>query len=544
MTTTLINEPQKLVTILKSGQGPAGGGPSIVIGTTTGTAFDGGSGQALATSVTAINAALPNKADLVSGLVPAGQLPGFVDDVLEFANLAAFPVTGEAGKLYVAANTNLVYRWSGSVYVVTSTALAIGTTTGTAADGGIVANLSAHAVLANAENAWQYDDLVQVAGGVDAWTDPDENAHGRGSFVITASEASAQQSPASLVLDGALGASIVCGAHFVRAETDGYVVGTPLAFRNALGLGTMATQPANGPIVLSGAASKLTLPRLTTAERTAQASKANGDTFIDDTSSQVYLRKAGVDTPVMAGENIADYLRYLDHARCIREVNSVALTSYFNTVLTGTGTSAISGFSRRVSTGTTANSTARMVWNGGIINNAGVAVHSVPNVDGRIIPFGRPIFIIFRLQWQNWKGANVNSAMTGTGGGVFARCYFGCVGSGSNYTLGVRGIGLHINDQREVRLAAHNGTSLTESASSLSTCPNSTAAAIAHEYTIFSDGAGNVSLFQNGSLLGSITGGPTANTTSNQCGISFEVGNGTDTVTTDLHIESFSYGIL
>ncbi len=52
-----------------------------------------------------------------TGKVPSGQLPSFVDDVQEFANLAAFPVTGETGKMYVALDTNKVYRWSGSVYI-------------------------------------------------------------------------------------------------------------------------------------------------------------------------------------------------------------------------------------------------------------------------------------------------------------------------------------------------------------------------------------------------------------------------------------------
>lgn len=51
------------------------------------------------------------------GKVPAAQLPSFVDDVLEFANLAAFPVTGENGVIYVALDTNVTYRWSGSVYI-------------------------------------------------------------------------------------------------------------------------------------------------------------------------------------------------------------------------------------------------------------------------------------------------------------------------------------------------------------------------------------------------------------------------------------------
>lgn len=56
-------------------------------------------------------------ATLVAGTVPATQLPSYVDDVLEFADLAAFPATGEQGKIYVAIDSNLTYRWSGSVYV-------------------------------------------------------------------------------------------------------------------------------------------------------------------------------------------------------------------------------------------------------------------------------------------------------------------------------------------------------------------------------------------------------------------------------------------
>ena len=52
-----------------------------------------------------------------SGVVPANQLPSYVDDIIEATNLAAFPVTGEAGKIYVALDTNKTYRWSGTVYV-------------------------------------------------------------------------------------------------------------------------------------------------------------------------------------------------------------------------------------------------------------------------------------------------------------------------------------------------------------------------------------------------------------------------------------------
>lgn len=67
--------------------------------------------------IDAIQAELPLKADLVGGLVPASQLPSYVDDVLEFNNLASFPVSGETGKIYVAKDTNKTYRWSGSAYI-------------------------------------------------------------------------------------------------------------------------------------------------------------------------------------------------------------------------------------------------------------------------------------------------------------------------------------------------------------------------------------------------------------------------------------------
>lgn len=60
---------------------------------------------------------LSAKADLVNGKVPTEQLPSFVDDILEFENLETFPTEGEAGKLFLAKNTNRVFRWSGSQYI-------------------------------------------------------------------------------------------------------------------------------------------------------------------------------------------------------------------------------------------------------------------------------------------------------------------------------------------------------------------------------------------------------------------------------------------
>ena len=66
------------------------------------------------------------------GKVPSGQLPSYVDDVLEYATKANFPATGESGKIYVDLATNLTWRWSGSAYVEISPSLALGETNATA----------------------------------------------------------------------------------------------------------------------------------------------------------------------------------------------------------------------------------------------------------------------------------------------------------------------------------------------------------------------------------------------------------------------------
>ena len=55
-----------------------------------------------------------------AGKVPSSQLPSYVDDVVEYNSRDDFPLTGEAGKIYVDSSTNLSYRWSGSTYVAIS----------------------------------------------------------------------------------------------------------------------------------------------------------------------------------------------------------------------------------------------------------------------------------------------------------------------------------------------------------------------------------------------------------------------------------------
>lgn len=52
-----------------------------------------------------------------AGKVPSAQLPSYVDDVVEVANFASLPGTGETGKIYVTIDANKTYRWTGSAYI-------------------------------------------------------------------------------------------------------------------------------------------------------------------------------------------------------------------------------------------------------------------------------------------------------------------------------------------------------------------------------------------------------------------------------------------
>lgn len=59
-----------------------------------------------------------NREDLFqNGLIRRDRLPDNIDEVREFASKAAFPATGTKGFIYVAMDTNTIFRWSGSTYV-------------------------------------------------------------------------------------------------------------------------------------------------------------------------------------------------------------------------------------------------------------------------------------------------------------------------------------------------------------------------------------------------------------------------------------------
>lgn len=120
-----------------------------------------------------IKTALDDKADLVDGKIPANQLPSYVDDVLEYEDLAHFPATGETGKIYIAQDTNKTYRWGGSAYAEISESLALGETSSTAYRG---------------DRGKEAYDVSQTVGSVSSLTTTDKS-----SVVAAINEVNAKQ---------------------------------------------------------------------------------------------------------------------------------------------------------------------------------------------------------------------------------------------------------------------------------------------------------------------------------------------------------------
>ena len=111
-----------------------------------------------------------------SGKVPSSQLPSFVDDIVEADSLDEFPEVGEVGKIYLAKDTNIIYRWSGSKYVEISSSLALGETSSTAypGDKGKATTDKLNEHVANTENPHQVTKEQVGLANVDNTSDMDK----------------------------------------------------------------------------------------------------------------------------------------------------------------------------------------------------------------------------------------------------------------------------------------------------------------------------------------------------------------------------------
>ena len=163
-----------------------------------------------------------------NGLVPTSQLPAYVDDVLEYASQSAFPATGETGKIYVALDTNLTYRWGGSAYVEISPSLALGETSSTAYAGNkgkanadaISAIQTTLSGLATVATTGDYNDLTNKPAINDATITFTQGGTTKGTITLN------QAADATIALDAGGGGS---GGHTILDDE-----GTSLTQRNDL----------------------------------------------------------------------------------------------------------------------------------------------------------------------------------------------------------------------------------------------------------------------------------------------------------------------
>jgi hypothetical protein len=167
-----------------------------------------------------------------TGKVPSTQLPSYVDDVLEYTNLAAFPAKGETGKIYVALDTNKPYRWSGSTYIAI---VASPGSTDSVAEG--TTNL--------------YFTTARARGALSAGTGITYNAT---TGVITGPDLSAYAPIASPTFTGTVTAAAVTLTGAITASSSVLNVGSGQLYKDATGKIGMGTTAPGARLAVVGTA--------------------------------------------------------------------------------------------------------------------------------------------------------------------------------------------------------------------------------------------------------------------------------------------------
>lgn len=265
-----------------------------------------------------------NASTQLTGEIPSGLLPSYVDDVLEYEGLDKFPKTGEAGKIYTDTTTDKIYRWGGSKYVVISDSLALGTTSSTAYRGD----------LGNEAHSW--------ASTAKAHADKHGSAYASGLYKITTNDAG-HVTGAIAVTKPDITALGIPGAdtHY----TSNLIVGT-----SSSAVANSAT--ANGTTFLNLVenGSVRNSHQIKGAGATTVSTDANGVITISSTDSQTTnswrdcidnLTSTATDKSLSANQGRILNEKFSNYVPTSRTVNNKALTS--NIVLTASdvGASAV-----------------------------------------------------------------------------------------------------------------------------------------------------------------------------------------------------------
>lgn len=142
----------------------------VTAGTYTKITVDAKGRATSGTTLAATDIPVLDASKITTGVFDAARLPSYVDDVLEYTNLAAFPASGETGKIYVDLTTNKTYRWSGTVYVYITS----GAVDSVAGKTGVVTLVKGDVGLGNVENTalstWSGSTNITTLGTVSSGT--------------------------------------------------------------------------------------------------------------------------------------------------------------------------------------------------------------------------------------------------------------------------------------------------------------------------------------------------------------------------------------
>lgn len=95
---------------------------------------------------------------ITSGIIDIDRLPASAGSIPEYSTLSEFPLVGDSGKVYIALDTNKMYRWSGSTYVSIA-----GGVDSVAGKTGVVSLAKGDVGLANVDNTSDIDKPISTA---------------------------------------------------------------------------------------------------------------------------------------------------------------------------------------------------------------------------------------------------------------------------------------------------------------------------------------------------------------------------------------------
>lgn len=186
-----------------------------------------------------------------TGKVPSAQLPSFVDDVLEFANLAAFPSTGISGAMYVAIDTNKVYRWSGTQYIFITS----GAVDSVAGKTGVVTLVKGDVGLGNVDNTADANKPVSTAQQT-AITQAENNAKAASTPLAHVGSGGAAHAVATSTVNGFMSTSDKSKLDAISGTNTGDETGASI--RSKLGVTTLTGSNTGDQISVTGNAGTAT----------------------------------------------------------------------------------------------------------------------------------------------------------------------------------------------------------------------------------------------------------------------------------------------